>query len=81
MYLQLPDKLAAYRQFSAQYRPRQRHGGYKQGWVPGPAVPRAQQRLGVNVPTDPELVAVVEAWPKLGPERRAYILSLIKSAR
>jgi len=74
MYLQTPNKREAARQFHLHYRPARKYTGYKPGWVPGPAsnAPPAAGKLGVSVPVDPELLSLVEAWPKL-PEANACV--------
>lgn len=75
MFLQVPDKYAAWRQFRSQYRPKGRRKDYKPRFVP--------QSSGTAPPiTDPELSKVVEAWAMLPDGIRSYIVSLVKpSAR
>jgi hypothetical protein len=72
MYLQLPDKWHAHRQFRQQYRPSERpRRRHQPGWK---AVKAA------NVTDDPDLAMVIRAWPILPEAIRAGIAAMVRAA-
>lgn len=84
MYLSAPVKGPAHVQFYREWAPRQRYDGYKQGWKPRPQSaipPRPSKPLGVSVPLDEQLLAVIEAWPKLPESARAYLSTIAKAVQ